>query len=308
MIERCRQDISIRRQCELLGLNRSSYYYQPHCAESIPDIVAVHFPDPVTDTAENLRYMVLIDQQYMKTPFYGSRRMATTLKQMGYCVNRKRIQRLMRQMGIQAIYPKPLQRLMRQMGIQAIYPKPRLSLNEKEHRIYPYLLRDICVDRVDHVWCADITYIALRQGFMYLVAILDWYSRYVLSWQLSNTLDTAFCLEALDEALRISVPEIFNTDQGSQFTSVAFTGRLKEADVKISMDGRGRVFDNIFIERLWRSLKYEDIYIRDYQTVLELSAGLDRYFRFYNHQRPHQALEDKTPAMVYHGFQYRKTA
>ena len=291
MIERFHQGISIRRQCELLGLNRSSYYYQPHCAESIADIVSVHIPDPATDTAENLRYMVLIDQLYMKRPFYGSRRMATALKQMGCCVNRKRIQRLMRQ-----------------MGIQAIYPKPRLSLNEKEHKIYPYLLRDICVDRVDQVWCADITYIALRQGFMYLVAILDWYSRYVLSWQLSNTLDTAFCLEALDEALRIGVPEIFNTDQGSQFTSVAFTGRLKEADVKISMDGRGRVFDNIFIERLWRSLKYEDIYIRDYQTVLELSAGLDRYFRFYNHQRPHQALEDKTPAMVYHGFQYRKTA
>ena len=290
MIERFHQDISIRRQCELLGLHRSSYYYRPHC-ESIPNIVSVHFPDPVIDTAENLRYMVLIDKQYMETPFYGSRRMTTALKQMGYSVNRKRIQRLMRQ-----------------MGIQAIYPKPRLSLNEKEHKIYPYLLRDVCVDRVDQVWCSDITYIPLRQGFMYLVAILDWYSRYVLSWQLSNTLDTAFCLEALDEALKIGQPEIFNTDQGSQFTSLAFTGRLKEAEVKISMDGRGRVFDNIFIERLWRSLKYEDIYIRDYQTVLELCAGLDRYFRFYNHERPHQALEDKSPATVYHGFEYRKTA
>jgi len=291
MIERFHQDISIRRQCELLGLNRSSYYYQSHCAESIPNIVSVHFTDPITDTAENLRYMVLIDQLYMKWPFYGSRRMATELKQMGYSVNRKRTQRLMRQ-----------------MGIQAIYPKPRLSLNQKEHKIYPYLLRDVCVERADQVWSADITYISLRHGFVYLVAILDWYSRYVLSWQLSNTLDTTFCLEALDEALALSEPEIFNTDQGCQFTSLAFTGRLKEAGVKISMDGRGRVFDNIFIERLWRSLKYEDIYIRDYQRVLELCDGIDRYFRFYNHQRPHQALKDKTPAMVYHGFQYRKTA
>jgi len=291
MIERFHQDISIRRQCELLGLNRSSYYYQSHYPESIEDIVLVHVPDLVTDTVENLRYMVLIDQQYMETPFYGSRRMTTALRRMGYCVNRKRIQRLMRQ-----------------MGIQAIYPKPRLSLSQKEHTIYPYLLRDVCVDRVDQVWCADITYIPLRHGFMYLVAILDWYSRYVLSWQLSNTLDTTFCLEALEEALKISMPEIFNTDQGSQFTSLAFTGRLKEAKVKISMDGRGRVFDNIFIERLWRSLKYEDIYIWDYQTVLELSAGLDRYFRFYNHERPHQALEDQTPAMVYHSYKYRKTA
>jgi putative transposase len=291
MIERFQQDISIRRQCELIGLNRSSYYYQPNCAGSIPSIVSVHFTTPIMDTEENLRYMVLIDQQYMKRPFYGSRRMSTALKQMGYSVNRKRIQRLMRQ-----------------MGIQAIYPKPRLSLNQKEHKIYPYLLRDVCVDRVDQVWCADITYIPLRHGFVYLVAILDWYSRFVLSWQLSNTLDTAFCLEALDEALKISEPEIFNTDQGCQFTSLAFTGRLKEAEIKISMDGRGRVFDNIFIERLWRSLKYEDIYIRDYQTVLELSDGIDRYFRFYNHERPHQALEDNTPAMVYHNFEYRKTA
>jgi putative transposase len=291
MIETFRQDISIRRQCELLGLNRSSYYYQPNRAVSIPRIVSVHFTNPIMDTEENLRYMVLIDQQYMKRPFYGSRRMATALKEMGYSVNRKRIQRLMRQ-----------------MGIQAIYPKPRLSLSQKEHKIYPYLLRDVCVDHVDQVWCADITYIPLRHGFVYLVAILDWYSRFVLSWQLSNTLDTAFCLEALEEALKIGEPEIFNTDQGSQFTSLAFTGRLKEAEIKISMDGRGRVFDNIFIERLWRSLKYEDIYIRDYQTVLELSAGLDRYFRFYNHERPHQALEDETPARVYHNFEYRKTA
>ena len=290
MIERFHRGISIRRQCELIGLNRSSYYYQPHC-ESVADIVSVHIPAPVTDTAENLRYMELIDQLYMKRPFYGSRRMVTALQLMGYCVNRKRIQRLMRQ-----------------MGIEAIYPKPRLSLSQKEHKIYPYLLRDVCVDRVDQVWCADITYIPLHHGFMYLVAILDWYSRYVLSWQLSNTLDTTFCLEALDEALKISAPEIFNTDQGSQFTSLAFTGRLEDTGIKISMDGRGRVFDNIFIERLWRSLKYEDIYLREYQTVLELRDGIDRYFRFYNHERPHQALENKTPAMVYHGFEYRKTA
>jgi putative transposase len=227
----------------------------------------------------------------MKWPFYGSRRMTTALKREGYPVNRKRVQRLMRL-----------------MGIQAIYPKPRLSMSHQDHKIYPYLLRDISIDRPGQVWCADITYLPLHYGFVYLVAILDWYSRYVLAWRLSNTLDTIFCLEALDEALKIRHPEIFNSDQGCQFTSMAFTDRLKEAGIKISMDGRGRVFDNIFIERLWRSLKYEDVYLKDYQTVMELNAGLDDYFRFYNYERPHQSLENKTPAMVYHGYEYQKTA
>jgi len=235
--------------------------------------------------------MKLIDRQYMKTPFYGSRRMTIILKRMDYPVNRKRVRRLMRQ-----------------MGIQAIYPKPRLSLGQKEHKIYPYLLRDLRIERPDQVWCADITYVPLQHGFMYLVAILDWYSHFVLAWQLSNTLDTTFCLQALDEALQIGTPDIFNTDQGCQFTSLAFTDRLKEAEIKISMDGRGRVFDNIFIERFWRSLKYEDIYIRDYQTVLELSSGLDRYFHLYNYDRPHQSLEDMPPATVYYGNKFQRTA
>ena len=285
MIERFHQGISIRRQCELLGLNRSSYYYQPHCAESIPEVVSVHSPDPITDTAENLRYMVLIDQLYMKRPFYGSRRMVTALQLMGYSVNRKRIQRLMRQ-----------------MGIEAIYPKPRLSLSQKEHKIYPYLLRDVCVDRVDQVWCADITYIALRHGFMYLVAILDWYSRYVLSWEASVTMEEHFCVNALESALRRhQCPEIFNTDQGSQYTGKAFTGVLEDNEIAISMDGKGRAIDNIMVERLWHSVKYEDIYLKEYTTVAELIEGLRRYFSFYNNQRSHQSLDSKTPAEVYWG-------
>lgn len=285
MIEQSHREISIRRQCVLLGLNRSSYYYQPNLVDCISKNMSVK------NAEENLSYMKQIDQLYMKWPFYGSRRMATVLNREGYRVNRKRIQRLMRL-----------------MGIQAIYPKPRLSIREQEHKIYPYLLRDISIERSDQVWCADITYLPLRHGFVYLVAILDWYSRYVLSWQLSNTLDTVFCLEALEEALKSQEPEIFNSDQGCQFTSSAFTSRLKEAGIKISMDSRGRVFDNIFIERLWRSLKYEDIYLKEYQTVMQLSAGLDNYFRFYNYERPHQSLENKTPAMVYYNYECQKTA
>jgi putative transposase len=291
MIEPTHKKISIRRQCALLGLNRSSYYYHPRSVDCFSNNMSVQLINPVTDTEENLDYMKRIDQLYMKWPFYGSRRMTTVLKREGYPVNRKRIQRLMRL-----------------MGIQAIYPKPRLSMSHQDHKIYPYLLRDISIDRPGQVWCADITYLPLHYGFVYLVAILDWYSRYVLAWRLSNTLDTIFCLEALDEALKTRQPEIFNSDQGCQFTSTAFTDRLKEAGIKISMDGRGRVFDNIFIERLWRSLKYEDVYLKDYQTVMELNAGLDDYFRFYNHERPHQSLENKTPAMVYHGYEYKKTA
>ena len=197
---------------------------------------------------------------------------------------------------------------MRLMGIQAIYPKPRLSIGGKDHKIYPYLLKNLTINRADQVWCADITYIRLAHGFVYLVAIMDWHSRRVLSWRLSNTLDTEFCLEALEEALAHGKPEIFNTDQGCQFTSESFTGRLKNAGIKISMDGRGRVFDNILIERLWRTLKYQDIYIKDYQTVMDLIAGLDAYFRFYNNEKPHQSLENRTPSMVYYGYEYQRTA
>ena len=259
------EGLSIRRQCGLLGLNRSTLYY-PGLGER----------------EENLRLMRLIDEQYLRCPFYGSRRMTIWLRSLGEEVNRKRVQRLMRT-----------------MGLEAIYPKPRLSAGGKEHKIYPYLLRNVRVTRPNQVWATDITYIGLSQGFMYLVAILDWYSRYVLSWRLSNSLEETFCIEALEEALAWQCPEIFNSDQGVQFTSRAFTSRLEERGVAISMDGRGRVFDNIFIERLWRTVKYEDIYLRDYETVPELRHGLDDYFTFYCYERPHQSLDNRTPWEVY---------
>lgn len=227
--------------------------------------------------------MELLDAQYMRTPFYGSRRMAVILDKVhGYQVNRKRVQRLMRK-----------------MGIEAIYPKPKTSQPAPGHKIYPYLLRNLTIDHANQVWCADITYIPMPSGFMYLVAIMDWYSRYVLSWRLSNTLDTAFCLAALDDALRQGKPTIFNSDQGTQFTSQAFTTMLSDAEVAISMDGRGRYLDNIFIERLWRSVKYEDIYIWRYESVPTLERGLHRYFELYNFDRPHQALGYATPATCY---------
>lgn len=291
MINPKHKKISVRRQCDLLGLNRSSFYYQPRTAPRKSKNGTGDLVSPVWETEENLRIMDRIDHLFMKYPFYGSRNMRTVLNREGYRVNRKRIQRLMRL-----------------MGIQAIYPKPRLSIGGKGHKIYPYLLKGLSIDRPDYVWCADITYIRLAHGFVYLVAIMDWHSRYVLSWRLSNTMDSEFCLEALREALENGKPEIFNTDQGSQFTSDDHTGLLKEAGIKISMDGRGRVFDNIMIERLWRTVKYWDIYIKDYQTVMELSAGLDAFFRFYNNEKPHQSLEEKTPAMVYFGYEYQRTA
>ena len=291
MIEPNYPEISITQQCELLGLSRSSYYYHSCLHDTIAQKESNGTMSKILDTHENLLLMELIDHQYMKTPFYGSRRMKVVLCQMGYLVNRKRVQRLMRQ-----------------MGIQAIYPKPKLSKGDKNHKIYPYLLRNVSINRVNQVWSADITYIPLRYGFMYLVAIIDWFSRYVLSWRLSNTLDTTFCLEALESALEINKPAIYNTDQGVQFTSTAHTNRLKAAGIQISMDGRGRAFDNIFIERLWRSVKYEDIYIHDYQTVAELMAGLETYFRFYNQERPHQSLDDQTPEMVYLGLSFQRTA
>ncbi len=258
-------ELSIRRQRELIGLCRSSLYYQP-----------------AQESEDNLMLMRLIDEQYLRTPFYGSRRMTVYLNDLDYGVNRKRIQRLMRK-----------------MGLEGLAPGPNTSRKHPRHKIYPYLLNNLEVAYPNHVWSVDITYIPMRLGFMYLVAILDWYSRYVVAWALSNSLETLFCLESLDEALNRARPEIFNSDQGVQFTSDAFTGKLKAQDIQISMDGRGRAFDNIFVERLWRTVKYEDIYLKDYTTVIELEQGLKRYFRFYNEERPHQALSYRTPAAVY---------
>ena len=249
----------------MLGLTRSSWYYQP-----------------AEETAENQRLMRLIDQEYTAHPFKGSRRLMLWLVEQGEAVNRKRVQRLMRL-----------------MGLEAIYPKPKLSVAGRGHRLYPYLLRNVAIERVDQVWSTDITYVPLRKGFMYLAATLDWFSRYVLAWRLSNTLDGSFCLEMLEEALGRGRPEIFNTDQGVQFTSAAWTGRLENAGVAVSMDGRGRCLDNVFVERLWRTIKYEDIYLRGYETVPELIEGLRRYFRFYNEERHHQSLDYRTPATIY---------
>jgi putative transposase len=228
--------------------------------------------------------MHLIDQQYTKTPFYGSRKMTWQLNQWGHPVNRKRVQRLMQK-----------------MGIQAIYPGPNTSRPAPEHRIYPYLLRGLTINHPNQVWSVDITYIRLIHGFMYLVAVMDWFSRYVLSWRLSNTLEVDFCLEALEDALSLATPGIFNSDQGVQFTCPRFTGRLEKEGIRISMDGRGRALDNVFIERLWRSVKYEDIYIKDYDSVPLLHQGLTHYFHFFNHERPHQGLDYRIPAQVYYG-------
>jgi putative transposase len=265
LVEPDNPHLSIRRQCELLDLNRSSYYFLP-----------------ATESEENLRLMRLIDQQFLKTPFYGSRRMTACLERAGETVNRKRVQRLMEV-----------------MGLEALHPRPRTTTPDPNARVYPYLLRDRELTHIDEVWSSDITYIPMRHGFMYLTAVIDWYSRYVLSWRLSNTLEGRFCLEALDEALAKGRPEIFNTDQGSQFTAREYTVRLEEAGIKVSRDGRGRALDNVFVERLWRSVKYEDIYIKDYECVPELVAGLTAYFWFYDEERPHQSLGYRTPAEVY---------
>jgi putative transposase len=227
--------------------------------------------------------MRLIDEQYLKTPFYGSRGMTQWLRRAGYKVNRKRVRRLLRV-----------------MGLEAIYPRQRTSAPAPEHRVYPYLLRNLAIERPDQVWSADITYVPLARGFMYLVAVLDWHSRYVLAWELSNTLDSGFCVAALEAALQAPrQPEIFNTDQGAQFTSQAFTGCLENAGIAISMDGRGRALDNVFIERLWRTVKYEDIYLRGYETALELERGLAAYFEFYCYERLHMALGYQTPWEAY---------
>ena len=226
----------------------------------------------------------MIDEEYLRHPCLGSRRMALWLKEQGRQVNRKRVQRLMRL-----------------MGIEAIYPKRRTTIVDQEHRVYPYLLRNVAITHPNHVWSTDITYIPLRCGFMYLVAVMDWYSRYILSWRLSNSLDTSFCLEALDAALADARPEIFNSDQGCQFTSLAFTSRLLENEILISMDGCGRALDKVFIERLWRSVKYEDIYLKSYERVDELYEGLTEYFTWYNGKRPHQSLDNRTPESIYRG-------
>jgi len=259
--------ISIRRQCELMGLNRATYYWQP-----------------ASETAFNLELMRVIDQEYTRTPFYGYRKMTVRLNRWhGYQVNHKRVARLMRN-----------------MGLQAIYPGPQTSIPNQEHKKYPYLLRGLEINRPNQVWATDITYIPMPQGFMYLVAIMDWYSRFVIAWQLlSNTLNGDFCVDTLRSALKLGKPDIFNSDQGSQFTAQAFTNELKSAEIRISMDGRGRAFDNIFVERLWRSVKYEDIYIKEYATVPALFAGLQNYFHIYNFERPHQSLDDLTPADVH---------
>ncbi len=259
---------SMRRQCELLGVNRASLYYKP-----------------VKPDQEELALMRRMDEIHLKYPFFGSRAMTQTLKQEGHVINRKRVQRLMRQ-----------------MGLESIAPKPKTSEPSPEHPVYPYLLRNLTISRVNQVWASDITYIPMRHGFLFLVAIIDWYSRRVLSWRLSNTLESTFCVEALQEALRrYGSPEIFNTDQGSQFSSEAFTSILRDRGIKISMDGRGRCIDNIFVERLWRSLKYEEVYLNDYDTAVEARSGIGQYFDFFNDKRPHQALGYQTPSSFYDG-------
>ena len=266
MIEPEHPALSVVRQCELVSISRSGFYYQP-----------------VGETELNLELMRLIDAQFLETPWYGSRQMARHLRREGYQVGRKRIRRLMTK-----------------MGLAPIYQRPRTTVPNPEHRIYPYLLREMVITCPNQVWCADITYIPMRRGFLYLVAVMDWATRKVLSWRVSNTMDTEFCVAALEEALaRFGHPEIFNTDQGSQFTSPRFTAVLHAAGVKISMDGRGRWMDNVFVERLWRSLKYECVYLHAFETGSELRAGLSRWISYYNARRPHSTLAGRTPDDAY---------
>ena len=265
MIEPRHPEIPVYRQCELVGLSKAAYYYKPRERSTFNEVL-----------------MRLLDEQYTKTPFYGVPKMTEWLKRQGYAVNRKRVRRLMRL-----------------MGLEAVYPKPWTSKPAKDHKKYPYLLKDVVIERPDHVWSTDITYIRLKQGFIYLVAIMDWHSRYVLSWEISTTLDKAFCIRALEKALGLSSPGIFNSDQGSQFTSLEFTGLLERLGVAISMDGRGRAMDNIFVERLWRTVKYEEVYLKSYETVAEARESLARYFLFYNTERLHESLGYWTPREVY---------
>lgn len=264
-------NISVRRQCELIELNRSNLYYEPAGVNTY-----------------NLELMRLLDEKYTRTPFYGVCKMTEYLKKLGHHVNEKRVRRLLRL-----------------MGLMAIYPKPRLSMPNKDHKIFPYLLRDVVIDRINKVWSTDITYIRMKHGFIYLMAIIDWFSRYVLDWSISITLEADFCIETLKRVLSTSsdLCEIFNTDQGSQFTTPLFTNPLLDSGIKVSMDGRGRALDNIFVERLWRSVKYECVYLNDFETVTEAKATIGDYFEFYNHERFHQSLGYKTPAEVYFGEQ-----
>ena len=265
MVEPKHPKLSLSRQCALLRISRSSVYYRARRVDE-----------------EDLKLMGLIDRQYLQTPFYGARKMTAWLRAWGYRVNRKRVRRLMRL-----------------MGIAALYRRPNTSKPAPGHKVYPYLLRGVTISRVNQVWGADITYIPMARGFLYLVAIIDWYSRCVLAWRLSNTLDVHFCLDALEEALRKGTPEVFNTDKGSQFTSELFTGMLLEHGVQVSMDGKGRCRDNIFVERLWRSVKYEEVYLKAYQNVSEARASIGAYMAFYNEERPHQALGYRTPTEVF---------
>jgi putative transposase len=266
LLDRDHAELSIRRQCQLLSLCRSGVYRGKR---------------PVDD--DGMALMRRLDALYTAHPFLGSRRMTAMLRQEGRTINRKRVQRLMRR-----------------MGIAALGPRPRTTKPAPGHKVYPYLLRDVSVERPNQVWAADITYIPMGAGFLYLVAVIDWASRAVLAWRLSNTMDSSFCVDALEEALaRFGRPEIFNTDQGSQFTAAAFTGALTEAGIRISMDGRGRWMDNVFIERLWRSLKYEDVYLKGYADGHEARAGIASWIAFYNGRRPHQALGDHTPMAVW---------
>jgi len=274
VVDRRHPSLSVVRQCTLLDISRSGLYYQPKGI-----------------SREDLTLMKLIDRQYLATPFYGARKIAVWLKSQGQQVNRKRVQRLMRL-----------------MGLKAIYRRPRTSKPGPGHKIYPYLLGGMKITRPNQVWAADITYIPMARGFLYLVAIIDWYSRYVLSWKLSNTLDADSCVEALEEALEKGRPDIFNTDQGSQFTGEAFTGLLKQHGIRISMDGKGSYNDNLFVERLWRTVKYEEVYLKAYQDGREARIGLGKYFRFYNTERPHQSHGYRTPAEVYTSIQVEATS
>lgn len=261
--------VSVRRQCELLELNRSSLYYEP-----------------VEIDTEDINLMNVIDVEFTARPYFGVRSMTWRLRDLGYKVGRKRIRRLMRT-----------------MGLQAIFPTKKTSTRNPDHKVYPYLLRGVQITHTNQVWSMDITYVRLGKGFVYLTAIIDWYSRYVIAWRLSNTLTDDFCVECLKEALQYGKPEIFNTDQGSQFTSIDFTGVLHESNITISMDGRGRCLDNIFVERLWRTIKYQDVYIKGYQNIPDAQAGLREYFDFYNMERRHQALDYKTPWSVFSGME-----
>jgi putative transposase len=265
LIDPANVGLAVVRQCELIGLARSSHYYEPR-----------------GESEYNEKLMRLIDAIYTKRPFLGSPKITDLLRKKGHEVNHKRIERLMRV-----------------LGLEAVYPRPRLSVPDRDARKYPYLLAGVKIERPDHVWSTDITYVRMRRGFVYLVAVMDWFSRYVLSWRLSVFIDAAFCVEALDAALAGGCPAIFNSDQGSQFTSDAFTARLKDSGAAISMDGRGRYLDNIFVERLWRSVKYEEVYLKDYADVWEAERELSSYFRWYNEGRPHQSLNYATPAQVY---------